>query len=212
MMVVKIMSKRERRKEERPGEIVKAAFEAFSERGFAATRLEDVAALAGVTKGTIYVYFETKEKLFEAMVRHYSSRMLADADAMLAAEQGSCKERLEAFLSFIYLRCARNRAGREIIRFIVTESKSFPRLVEDNYRDFIAPTMRLVGELLAAGAANGELRNNVTRETAEIVLAPMVFLSILRLILDDGLKIDEDAYVAAHIDLALNGLLAPASR
>ncbi len=105
-----------------------AAFEAFSERGFAATRLEDVAALAGVTKGTIYLCFKTKEKLFEAMVRHYSSRMPADADAMLAAQKGSCRERLEAFLSFVYLRCARNRRGREIIRFIVREIKSFPRL------------------------------------------------------------------------------------
>ncbi len=176
------MRKRERRKDQRPKEIIEAAFEAFSERGFAATRLEDVAALAGVTKGTIYVYFETKEKLFEAMIRYYSSRMLADADAMLAAEQGSCRERLEAFLSFIYLRCARNRAGREIIRFIVTESKSFPRLVEDNDRDFVAPTMLLVGDLLGAGAAKGEFRQNVTRETAEIVLAPMVFLGILRLL------------------------------
>jgi AcrR family transcriptional regulator len=206
------MASRARRKEQRPQEILDAAFEAFSERGFAATRLEDVAALAGVTKGTIYVYFETKEKLFEAMVRQYSSRMLADADAMLAATKGSSRKRLEAFLAFVYLRCARNRAGREIIRFIVTESKRFPRLVEENYRDFIAPTMLLVGDLLAEGAANGEFRENVTREAAEIILAPMVFLSILRLILDDGLKIDEDAYVAAHIDLALHGLLAPTSR
>ena len=206
------MQKRARRKEQRPSEILEAAFQAFSERGFATTRLDDIAALAGVTKGAIYLYFETKEKLFEAMVRHYSSGMLADAEAMLNSAEGSYTERLRDFLSLVYARCARDQRGREIIRFIVAESKSFPSLVEDHYRDFVSPAMRLVSDLLAAGAASGEFRADVTPESTEIILAPAVFLSLLRLIFADRLEVDEEAYIGAHIDLALNGLLAPVFR
>lgn len=62
-------SVRARRKFERPGEILEAAFEEFVENGYAGTRLEDVAARAGVTKGTIYFYFESKEDVFASMVR-----------------------------------------------------------------------------------------------------------------------------------------------
>ena len=100
------MTERARRKTQRPGEILEAAFDAFAERGFAATRMEDVAARAGVTKGAIYFYFKTKECLFEAMVTHYSQGILADADATLAATHGNNAERLKAFLEYIYGRCA----------------------------------------------------------------------------------------------------------
>ena len=206
------MKQRERRKAQRPGEILEAAFDAFAERGFAATRMEDVAARAGVTKGAIYCYFETKERLFEEMVGHYSQETLADAGANLAAAQGSCAERLKAFIVYMYARCAQDRRGREMIRFMVSDGKGFPNLVGRHYRDFFAPAMRMVSELLVAGAANGEFRPEIAANGAEIVVAPSVFLSLMRLIFDESLEIDEDAYIAAHIDLLLNGLLTPAAR
>jgi AcrR family transcriptional regulator len=206
------MTIRARRKAQRPGEILEAAFEAFAERGYSATRMEDIAARAGVTKGAIYLYFETKERLFEEMVRSHSGAVLADADAMLAGAQGTCVEKLRAFLGFLYSRCPQDRRGREIIRFMVSDGKSFPSLVEEYYRDFVGPAMRMVGGLLAEGAAKGEFRPEITRESAEIIIAPAVFLSVQRLIFGEGLALDEDAYVAAHIDMALNGLLAPAHK
>lgn len=206
------MKERARRKAQRPGEILEAAFDAFAERGFAATRMEDIAARAGVTKGAIYCYFETKERLFEEMVRHYGREVLADADAMLAQAQGNCAEKLRAFITFVYRRCAQDRTGREMIRFMVAEGKGFPQLVEDHHAEFFAPAMRLVGDLLACGVASGEFRPEIAGESAEIILAPAVFLSLLRLIFTDRLDVDEDAYIGAHIDLTLNGLLTPAAR
>lgn len=124
------MAERARLKAQRPGEIIEAAFEAFAERGFAATRMEDIAARAGVTKGAVYFYFKTKESLFEAMVTRCSQGILADSDATLAAAQGSNADRLQAFMEYIYGGCAKDRHGREIIRFMVSDGKSFPGLVE----------------------------------------------------------------------------------
>jgi AcrR family transcriptional regulator len=207
-----MMKERARRKAQRPGEILEAAFEAFAERGFAATRMEDIAARAGVTKGAIYCYFETKERLFEAMVDHFSQGILSDAGAMLAAAEGSCAEKLKAFLVYMYGRCARDRHGREMIRFMVSDGKSFPRLVEHHYRDFFAPAMHMVSELLAAGVSSGEFRPEIAKHGAEIVVAPSVFLSLMRLIFDQSLEIDEEAFIALHADLLLNGLLTPAAR
>jgi AcrR family transcriptional regulator len=206
------MKERARRKAERPGEILGAAFEAFAERGFAGTRMEDIAARAGVTKGAIYCYFETKERLFEEMVDHFSQDILSDAGAMLAAAQGSSAEKLKAYLVYMFGRCARDRYGREMIRFMVSDGKSFPQLVERHYRDFFAPAMRMVSELLAAGIASGEFRPEIAKHGAEIVVAPSVFLTLMRLIFDQSLEIDEEAYIASHADLLLNGLLTPAAR
>ena len=206
------MKLRARRKAQRPGEILEAAFEAFAERGFAATRMEDVAALAGVTKGAIYFYFETKEQLFQEMVRHYGRTVLADAEAMLASAKGSCTERLRALILFVYGRCAQDRVGREMIRFMVAEGKSFPQIVADHYSEFFAPAMQQIGDLLAQGAASGEFRPELAGKSPEIILAPMVFLSLMRLIFADNLRIDEGSYIDAHIELMLNGLLTSSAR
>jgi AcrR family transcriptional regulator len=199
---------RRRRKAERPGEILDAAFEAFAERGYAATRLEDVAARAGVTKGTIYVYFATKEKLFEEMVRGHSGCLLADADTFVASARGTSAEKLRALLLFLYGRCVGDRRGREILRFMIADGKNFPQLVAEHYRDFVLPLLGMVSSLLDEGAAAGAFRADSPRETVRVVIAPTLFLSVVRLIFGDSPPLDEDAYVAAHIDLTLNGLLA----
>ncbi len=206
------MKTRARRKAERPGEILQAAFDAFAERGFAATRMEDVAARAGVTKGAIYFYFETKERLFEETVSHYSQNMLADAGAMLASTEGGCAERLRALLLHIYGRCAQDRYGRALIGLMVSDGRNFPRLVERHRRDFFAPAMGMVSDLLAAGAASGDFRPEIVAHGAEIAVAPSVFLSLMRLIFGASLALDEEAYIACHIDLLLQGLLTTKGR
>lgn len=200
------MSKRARRKAQRPGEILAAAFEAFSERGFAATRLEEVAAHAGVTKGTIYVYFETKEKLFEEMVRHYSRGILVDADAILAATEGSCAKKLRAFLSFFYGRCVHDRAGRETLRFIVAESAQFPSLVEYHYHNVIERSFILINNIIQFGIYSGEFSSKLGKEDAILLISPILSLAVLKIMCVDGLHIDENVYLSTHIEAMLNGL------
>jgi len=202
---------RRRRKAERRSEILDAAFEAFAERGYTATRLEDVAARAGVTKGTIYVYFPTKEKLFEDMVRSHSAGLLADADTFVANAKGPSAEKLRALLHFLYGRCVEDRRGREILRFMIADGKSFPQLVAEHYRDFVIPLMGVVSALLEEGVTTGQFRADIGRESVRIVIAPTLFLGVIRLIFGDAPPVDEEAYVASHIDLALRGLLAQGS-
>ncbi len=208
MSFVKCDLLRRRRKAERPGEILEAAFEAFAERGYAATRLDDIAARAGVTKGTIYVYFETKEKLFEEMVRSHSQGMLADADAMLAELRGDAVENFRAFLRFLYGRCVGDRRGREIMRFMIADGKMFPQLVAEHYRDFVQPSLAMVGGLLEQGVQSGAFRGDLRRESLNVVIAPMVFFNVLRLIFAESLPVDQEAYIDAHIDMVLHGLRA----
>jgi len=199
---------RRRRKAERPAEILDAAFEAFAERGYAATRLEDVAARAGVTKGTIYLYFPTKETLFEAVVRGHSAGLLADGDATVARAEGTSADKLRMLLHFLYARCVEDRGGREILRFMVAEGQSFPHLVAEHYRDFVVPLLGMVTSLLDQGVAAGQFRADLPRETVRVVIAPTLFLGIVRLIFGDAPPVDEEAYVDAHIEMALTGLLA----
>ncbi|MCW2285968.1 AcrR family transcriptional regulator [Rhodoblastus acidophilus] len=199
---------RRRRKAERPGEILDAAFEAFAQGGYAATRLEDVAARAGVTKGTIYVYFPTKEKLFEDMVRSHSAGLLADADSFVAGIKGETDEKLRALLHFLYGRCVEDKRGREMLRFMIAEGKHFPQLVAEHYRDFVVPLLGLVSTMLDEGMATGKFRADLSLETVRIVVAPTLFLGVVRLIFGDAPPVDEEAYVAAHIDLTLKGLMA----
>ena len=206
------MKQRERRKAQRPGEILEAAFDAFAERGFAGTRMEDVAARAGVTKGAIYFYFETKERLFEEMVGHYSQETLRGR----RGQSGGGARRLRGTaegLHCLYVRALRAGPpgpGDDPLHGFGREG--FPQPGRAPLPRFLAPAMRMVSELLVAGAANGEFRPEFAAIGAEIVIAPSVFLSLMRLIFDDSLEIDEDAYIAAHIDLLLNGLLTPAAR
>jgi AcrR family transcriptional regulator len=199
---------RRRRKAERPGEILDAAFEAFAERGYAATRLEDVAARAGVTKGTIYLYFATKEKLFEDMVRSHSAGLLADADGFLAGVAGTSAAKLRALLHFLYERCVGDRRGREILRFMVAEGKHFPQLVAEHYRDFVMPMLGMVAALLEEGVKAGQFRADLTPETVKVVVAPTMFLGVIKLIFGEAPPVDEQAYVASHVDMVLGGLLA----
>ena len=200
------MKTRMRRKQERPGEILEAAFEEFAEHGFAATRLEDVASRAGVTKGTIYFYFETKERLFGEMIRHFSALLLAEVDEFLAKPSESHKERLSNFIRFVYRRFALDRKGREILRFMVADGKHFPGLVARHYADFVAPSLQRVNELVQMGIAAGEFRETPAARFGEIIMGPAVLLGIWFLVFTGQREIDVEAFVNGHIDLLLDGL------
>ncbi len=93
--------RRTRRKESRPNELLEAALELFVERGFAATRLEDVASRAGVSKGTLYLYFESKEELFKAVVRSGILPVIENAESMVGQFRGNASELLRSVVKGI---------------------------------------------------------------------------------------------------------------
>jgi len=191
---------RARRKAERPGEILEAAFEEFVQKGYAATRLEDVAARAGVTKGTIYFYFENKEQVFVAMVREFSRPLHVQAEEFAANSSSTAPEFLRAYLCFLY-------RSREIFRLLIAEASRFPELIDEHHQNFMGPVVGRLRQSLEDGTAKGEIRPSSILEFPELLLAPALSLNISMLLFSDRRPIDMERHFESAVDLLLNGLL-----
>jgi AcrR family transcriptional regulator len=197
---------RAEQKARRPIEILDAAFEEFVERGYVATRVEDIASRIGVTKGTVYVYFETKEQLFEAMIGHISEPLeglLASANEL----KGTATERLEKTIELIYDLVVRDRRLRELMRFIIAEGSRFPQIVDRHHEAFIDPLDWQMQSLIDDGVRLGEFRS-APAAFSDAVVAPAITFLFFKLLFDERRPLDRDAYLKAHVDLVLHGLLA----
>jgi AcrR family transcriptional regulator len=187
----------------RPIQILDAAFEEFVANGFTATRVEDIADRVGVTKGTIYVYFPTKDELFSAMIEHISvplGDLLRDSMEL----KGSCAERLRSLILLFYERVSDDRNIRELIRFVISEGSRFPQVVEAHHNELIEPLFSLTQSLLDEGMATGEFRN-APAARARVIVAPVIAMMIETLIF--GHRRDHlPSYIMAHLDLVMNGV------
>jgi AcrR family transcriptional regulator len=201
----KAIGVRAQRKAARPIEILDAAFEEFVAHGYVATRVEDIAARVGVTKGTVYFYFETKEVLFEEMFKHMSAPM-ADIRAQLKTLSGPYPDRIKAFFHFFYERIVLDRKSREMLRFILSEGSRFPHVVDRHYDEAIAPMFDAARELYEQGVAAGELRASAALQIPELTLSPAILLSFWYMLFADRKPRDVKAFIDGHIDLILNGM------
>ncbi|MBB3916780.1 TetR/AcrR family transcriptional regulator [Rhizobium fabae] len=192
----------------RPIQILDAAFEEFVRCGFAGTRVEDIADRVNVTKGTVYVYFETKEKLFEAMINHFSVPF-QELFAITESLSGSATDRLISILGLLYDQIAEDRTTRELTRLVIAEGQRFPDLIDRHHDQFIAPIIAKVDALILEGVASGEFRV-VPVEFSDIVIAPILTTTVLRLIFDNRRvpTPDKEAFLRTYLDLLFNGLLA----
>ena len=199
---------RRRRKEARPQELIQAALELFVSKGYAATRLEDVAARAGVSKGALYLYFDNKEALFEAVIREGIVPTLDAGEALLAAYQGDSAGLVRALLFTWWERVgATPLAG--VIKLMISEAGNFPAVAQYYYDNVIVRGRRLMAEALQRGVASGEFRQIDVPMTIEVVFSPLLMLVIWRYSLapchpDGGL--DPYRYLECHVGLVLDGL------
>ncbi|MBR0706993.1 TetR/AcrR family transcriptional regulator [Bradyrhizobium liaoningense] len=200
---------RARRKAERPAEILDAAFIEFAKEGYAATRLEDVAKRVGVTKGTIYFYFETKERVFEEMIRHVARPVFSELNDFATTLNGPYLGRLRALIGFLYNRIAKDRSSREVFRFLIAEGGRFPELVDRHYEEFVRPFIDRLREVVTSGVAAGEFRTTAALEFSDIFMSPILMLNLWTLLSGDRRKIDLEAFIDAHFDLLMNGLSLP---
>jgi AcrR family transcriptional regulator len=194
----------------RPIQILDAAFEEFVARGFSATRLEDIADRVGVTKGTIYVYFPTKEDLFAATIRHISvplETLLRDSGEL----QGSHAERLRSLLLLTYDGVAQDRRTRELLRFVIAEGMRFRALIDAHFAEVIEPLLIRTQLILDEGIAAGEFRQSPAAN-AEIIVAPILSLMMDFLIHGDARSVDIASYAEAHLDLVFNSISSPRAR
>jgi AcrR family transcriptional regulator len=202
-------SSRRRRKEQRPGEIIEAALEEFARRGFAATRLEDVAERAGVTKGTVYFYFKDKKDLFKAVARSALAPALGEMEALGANFEGSAEELLRVHLRAVYQKLVKTPRAGQILRLLIAEGPQFPELVDFYYRDFISAALTNLKRLIERGVARREFRRTRATDFPQVVGGPVVTAVIWNFLLAKQHPIDFDAYARTHVDLIINGLKAP---
>jgi AcrR family transcriptional regulator len=199
---------RRRRKAERPGEILQAAFVEFSRNGYATTTLDQIAERAGVTKGTIYVYFENKEHLFISMVREVTKVTLETLHEMFATHVGSTADLLRAQFSFIYQHIVEDRRRREVVRMLIAEAPRFPELADRYHEEILRPCLDMLRQAIQRGMDSGEIRKSSIVDSPQVVIAPIALVDLWMMMFDDRQPLDLKAYFNAHLDLVLNGLLA----
>ena len=168
-------SARQRRKEARPQELLEAALSLFVEKGFAATRSEEVAAKAGVSKGTLYLYFPSKEELFKAVVREALGSKIAEGNSELAKHQGSMAELLTWMLWTWWERLGLTPAGG-IHKIMMSEARNFPELAAFYNDEVIDPSCALLAEVLRRGIASGEFREVDPDAAVMVLIGPMLHL------------------------------------
>ena len=196
-------SLREReQKLQRQEQILSAALEEFGANGYAATRLEDVAKRAGIAKGTIYLYFRDKERLFRAVVRTLIQKRI---DALSGTFSGSAEELLRELLSQMY-QVVRNAKARSIVRMLIAEGSRFPQLADIYHREVIEPGLNRVRRVLKRGVATGEFRQTKAAQFPQILVAPGVLAIVWRLLHGERHRLDLDAYGKAHLEFVLNSL------
>ncbi len=198
-----------RRKEARPQELLAAALDLFVERGYAATRLEDVAARAGVSKGTLYLYFTNKEELFKAVVRENMVPVLGEAETMVDGYQGNSADLFRDIIRGWWDRIGNTKLSG-ITKLIMAESGNFPELTQFYHDEVISRGNAMIVRMLERGVTRGEFRRIDPEQAMNIVCAPMLMLMMWKHSFSacNRQSISVDAYLDSFIDLMLHGLLS----
>lgn len=198
----------ERRKDARPQELLAAALDLFVERGFAATRLDDVARAAGVSKGTLYLYFCSKEELFKAVVRESIVPLLGEAENVIEQFEGGSEE-LFRLVMHTWWNSVGNTKLSGLPKLMMAEAGNFPELAKFYQEEVIDRGENLVATMLKRGIARGEIRQLDLAIDTRILVAPIIMMMIWKH--SQGVcnvaPAQLDTYLEHYIDLALHSLL-----
>ena len=196
-----------RRKEARPEEILSAALEVFADRGFAATKLEDVARKAGVTKGTIYLYFANKEALFKALIRQTIVPVIAKGEAIAQAFTGRARDLFERLVRE-YWRLVGETALSSIPRLMIAEAGNFPELARFYYEEVVTRGHRLMEGVLDRGIKAGEFKKVDLAVATKLAMSPLMHAVVARKAFAHCMpeQFDVTGYLDTHIDLFLHGI------
>ena len=202
----KVEPKWRRRKKARPEELVAAALGLFAEQGFAATRMRDVAKRAGVSKGTVYLYFQSKEDLLRAAVRDSIVPILDIGDDLELDSDGSATELLERLLKD-WVGEFERRGVSGVPRLVMAEAGNFPEIAQEYVSAVIHRARRLFARVLKRGVHSGEFRELDVRTAVDVLLAPVLYAQIHRSSLgafDAGTF--DDAFLDAHLRFFLRSI------
>jgi AcrR family transcriptional regulator len=196
-----------RRKQARPSEILDAALKVFAEKGFASARMDDIARRAGVTKGTIYLYFENKEAVFKTLVRDSIGATLAGVTANARDFEGSSKDLLRFALgAMAHLLTTSDRVV--LPKIIIAESGNFPELARFYREEIIDKGLALMSGLIERGIARGEFRNVPVQHAVRLCIAPVLLGAMWRVTFAqfDAAPYDYNGLIDTHLDVLFRGL------
>lgn len=202
---------RKRRKDSRPGELLNAALDLFVEKGFSATRVDDVALRAGVSKGTLFLYFQSKEELFKAVVLENIVDHFSAWENEFNKFEGSSAEMLHYAINFLWERIGKTRASG-ITKLVMSEAQNFPEIADFYYHEVIKPGHGMIRRILERGMLSGEFRNLDIDQAVQIVIAPMIFLMMWKHSMGvcSGAKnlIDQENFICMQVNVLLHGIKA----
>ncbi len=201
------LQRRQRRKEDRPGEILEAALVLFAEKGFAATRLDEVARRAGVSKGTVYLYFASKEELFKSLVETMVVPEVERAECFVQQHDGPVRDLLVQLVRQWWETVGETHLCG-VPKLVLAEAGNFPELARFYTERVITRASRLIASVIERGIAAGEFQPCDPLLTGRLLIAPLVFATIWKQSLSSFEAMDMQAFVDQHIELFLHGLLA----
>ncbi len=209
-MAATVRAKHERRKDARPSELLAAALELFVEKGFAATRVEEVAKRAGVSKGTLFLYFSSKEELFKAVVRDNIAGRFPQWNARFDAYQGSTADLLRLFMQQWWAHVGGTHASG-LSKLMMSEASNFPELADFYQQEVIIPGRALISRILQRGVDRQEFRPIDMKYGVYTVLAPMLFLATWKHSFGHSAaraaeQLVPEEYIAAQVETILYGL------
>ena len=202
-----------RRKADRPGEIVEAALAVFAEKGFAAAKLDEIARRAGVSKGALYLYFETKEDIFRAVVGQVIAPNMAAVKAMAAAHPGPFPDLIRGVaVSFTYL--AQNSPLSAVAKMVLGEARNFPELARVWHDDLVSQVLGAIAGAVEAAQARGEIKPGDPRTYALQFIAPLLVSMMWRetFVPVGAEPFDLPTLMSQHVETLLHGLSVEETR
>lgn len=202
-----VTSIRSRRPGARPTEILAAALELFAEKGFSATRMEDVAARAGLSKAGVYLYFKDKTALLQALVNEMVGANIGVARGIVETHQGPVSPLIATILAFI-ARQIRDTRFPDIVKIVISESRAHPDVGRLYLDGVIRQGLPLFEDLIRRGIAAGEFRPVDPALAAKAMIGPMLLAIIWKTVLQPigAEALDIEAYAAQHADIFLKGI------
>lgn len=194
-----------RRKDARPSELIEAALAEFTEKGFAATRVADIAERAGVSKGTAYRYFADKEALFIAAVASRTKVPLADAASLVDEHPGPMRDLLRDVISLAHAAVLRPER-RALMRIVLTEGPAFPELTRRYYETTVRPGGQILDAIVRRGVESGEFADGAAARFPLVLLSPILLAAIWQMVFAEHEEIASEIFLEAHVDLILKAL------
>lgn len=195
-----------RQKEERPGQIIRAALDAFAERGYDATRVTDVARRAGVSKGLLYLYFSTKAELFKAVIRNFVSPRIAALEQAVENSDLSA----EAFLRGPFVEFARripSSPARILVRLMIAEGPKHPELTAWYWQQVAGPGLAALGRVVERGVEAGEFRRSALQEFPQMLISPVLVSVAWKSVFDEHHPLDTDRLIESQVNLIVDAIV-----